>query len=85
MAYTPRFKRITPFRIDHIVSVKLDDRCECFGRRKCELELIPHFTERSVLCQELLQKKTIDEAPMVCIEIIKKPGNKCKYLLSFYI
>lgn len=30
-------------------------------------------------------EKTIDEAPMACIEIIKKPGNKCKYLLPFYI
>lgn len=32
-----------------------------------------------------IAEKTIDEAPVACIEITKKPGNKCKYLLSFYI
>lgn len=30
MAYTPRFKRITPYRIDHIVSVGTEDICGRF-------------------------------------------------------
>lgn len=44
MAYTPRFKRITSFRIDNIVSVKLNDVSERFDELREKLDgMIPHM------------------------------------------
>ena len=38
MAYVPRFKRITSYRIDNIVSVKIDDKCERFDELRNTLD-----------------------------------------------
>ena len=44
MAYTPRFKRITSFRTDNIVSVKMDDVCSCFDELREKLDgMMPHL------------------------------------------
>lgn len=44
MAYTPRFKRITPFRTDNILSVRIDDVCEKFDKLRDKLgEMMPHM------------------------------------------
>ena len=44
MAYTQRFKRITPYRIDHIVSVKIDDTCGQFDELREKLHgMLPHM------------------------------------------
>lgn len=44
MAYTPRFKRITSFRTDNIVSVKLDDVSERFEELREKLNgMVPHM------------------------------------------
>lgn len=44
MAYAPRFKRITPFRADNIVSVKLDDISERFNELREKLDgMIPYM------------------------------------------
>ena len=38
MAYAPRFKRITSFRTDNIVSVKIDDECQVFDSWREKLD-----------------------------------------------
>lgn len=38
MAYSPRFRRITPFRTDNIISVRLDERAEQFDALRNRLE-----------------------------------------------
>lgn len=38
MAYAPRFKRITSFRTDNIVSVKIDDECQAFDSWREKLD-----------------------------------------------
>ena len=44
MAYTPRFKRITSFRTDNIVSVKMDDVCDRFDELREKLDgMMPHM------------------------------------------
>ncbi|MBR3305346.1 MAG: WYL domain-containing protein [Christensenellaceae bacterium] len=44
MAYTPRFKRITSFRTDNIVSVKMDDICDRFDELREKLDgMMPHM------------------------------------------
>ena len=44
MAYTPRFKRITSFRTDNIVSVKLDDVSDRFDELREKLDgMLPHI------------------------------------------
>ena len=44
MAYTPRFRRVTSFRIDNIVSVKLDGISEGFDKWQKALEgMLPHM------------------------------------------
>ena len=44
MAYTPRFKRITSFRIDNIVSVKIDEACDRFDELQEIFEkMLPHM------------------------------------------
>ena len=44
MAYTPRFERITSFRTDNIVSVKLDDVSEYFDELREKLDgMLPHL------------------------------------------
>lgn len=44
MAYTPRFKRITSFRTDNIVSVKSDDVSERFDELREKLDgMLPHM------------------------------------------
>lgn len=44
MAYIPRFNRITSFRADYIVSVKLDDVSERFDELREKLDgMIPHM------------------------------------------
>lgn len=44
MAFAPRFKRITPYRIDNIVSVKLDEQCEKFDELRETLNgMLPHM------------------------------------------
>lgn len=44
MAYTPRFRRITPFRTDNIVSVKLDDQSERFDELQNTFKnMLPHI------------------------------------------
>lgn len=44
MAYTPRFRRITPFRTDSIVSVKLDDQSERFDELQNTFKnMLPHI------------------------------------------
>ena len=44
MAYTPRFKRITSFRTDNIVSVKLDEVSDRFDElRKSFNNMLPHL------------------------------------------
>ncbi len=44
MAYAPRFKRITSYRIDNIVSVKLDEVCERFDELRATFNsMLPHM------------------------------------------
>ena len=44
MAYTPRFKRITSFRTDNIISVRLDDPCDKFDALRAQLDgMMPHL------------------------------------------
>ncbi|MBR3564138.1 MAG: WYL domain-containing protein [Clostridia bacterium] len=44
MAYTPRFKRITSFRTDNIVSVKLDEVSDWFDELREKLDgMLPHI------------------------------------------
>ena len=44
MAYTPRFRRITSFRTDNIVSVRIDDVCDQFDDLRGKLdEMMPHL------------------------------------------
>ncbi len=44
MAYMPRFKRITSFRTDNIVSVKSEEICERFDELENKLEgMLPHM------------------------------------------
>ena len=44
MAYAPRFKRITSFRTDNIVSVKLDEVSERFDELREKLDgMLPHM------------------------------------------
>lgn len=44
MAYTPCFKRITSFRTDNIVSVKMDDVCDRFDELREKLDgMMPHM------------------------------------------
>ena len=44
MAYTPRFRRITSFRTDNIVSVRVDDACDQFDDLRGKLdEMMPHL------------------------------------------
>ena len=44
MAYAPRFKRITSFRTDNIVSVKLDDVSDRFDELREKLDgMVPHM------------------------------------------
>lgn len=44
MAYTPRFRRITSFRTDNIMSVKADDVCEKFDELREKLDgMKPHM------------------------------------------
>lgn len=44
MAYTPRFKRITSFRTDNIVSVKLDEVSDRFDEFREKLDgMLPHI------------------------------------------
>lgn len=44
MAFAPRFKRITPYRIDYIVSVKQEEKCEHFDElRKTFQGMLPHM------------------------------------------
>ena len=44
MAYTPRFRRITSFRIDNILSIRLDEPCADFDSLRDKLEeMLPHI------------------------------------------
>lgn len=44
MAYVPRFKRITSFRTDNIVTVRLDEHCEKFDALNDKLDgMLPHM------------------------------------------
>lgn len=44
MAYTPRFKRITPFRTDNIISIKLDDKSPRFDELQHTFtNMLPHI------------------------------------------
>lgn len=44
MAYVPRFKRITSFRIDNIVKVQIDEVCPDFEKKKETLRnMLPHL------------------------------------------
>ncbi len=44
MAYTPRFKRITPYRIDNIVSVRMEDTCGQWGKLQEKFRgMLPHI------------------------------------------
>ncbi|MDO4482735.1 MAG: WYL domain-containing protein, partial [Bacillota bacterium] len=44
MAYAPRFNRITSFRIDNILSVKIDDECQEFDGWREKLQYMqPHM------------------------------------------
>lgn len=44
MAYVPRFKRITSFRTDNIISVKLDEVCEQYDELQSKFEgILPHI------------------------------------------
>ena len=44
MAFAPRFNRIKPYRIDNILSVKLDEKCERFDElRKTLHGMLPHI------------------------------------------
>ncbi len=44
MAYLPRFKRIEPFRTDHIVSVRLEEECPRFEELREKLKgMQPHI------------------------------------------
>ncbi len=44
MAYTPRMRKISSFRIDNIVSVHVDDVCSEFGElRRALLDMMPHL------------------------------------------
>lgn len=44
MAYIPRFKRITSFRTDNIVTVKLDDVSDSFDKLREKLDgMLPHI------------------------------------------
>ena len=44
MAYTPRFRRITAFRTDNIVSVHTDEPCESFEELRSMLDsMMPHL------------------------------------------
>ena len=44
MAYTPRFEKITPFRTDNIISVKLDDKSDCFDElQDTFMSMLPHI------------------------------------------
>ncbi len=38
MAYVPRFKRITSFRTDNILSIHIDDECEHFDELRAKLD-----------------------------------------------
>ena len=44
MAYTPRFQRITSFRTDNIVSVRIDEACSRFDELRAKLDgMMPHL------------------------------------------
>lgn len=44
MAYTPRFKRITSFRTDNILSVRADEKCQRFDALRDTLDgMTPHL------------------------------------------
>ena len=44
MAYTPRFQRITSFRTDNIVSVRMDEACDRFDELRQRLDgMMPHL------------------------------------------
>ena len=44
MAYTPRFRRITSFRADHMVSVRIGEPCERFDALQEKLDgMLPHM------------------------------------------
>ena len=44
MAYTPRYDRINAYRMDSIVSVKLDEECERFDELRATLNsMLPHI------------------------------------------
>lgn len=44
MAFTPRFKRISSFRTDNIVSVEVDEECERFAELRSKLDdMMPHL------------------------------------------
>lgn len=44
MAYAPRFRRITPFRTDNIISVKLGDRSDLFDQlQDTFMNMLPHI------------------------------------------
>ncbi len=44
MAFTPRFKRISSFRTDNIVSVEVDEECERFDELRGKLDdMMPHL------------------------------------------
>lgn len=44
MAYTSRFKRITPFRTDNIISIKLDDKSPRFDElQNTFTNMLPHI------------------------------------------
>lgn len=57
MAYTPRFKRITSFRTDNILSVKSDGVCERFDELRVALDdMQPHMwgvSTQSIFSQQL--------------------------------
>lgn len=38
MAFVPRFRRITSFRTDSILSVKIDEPCNCFDEHRAKLD-----------------------------------------------
>lgn len=44
MAYAPRFEKITPFRTDNIISVKLDEKSDCFDElQDTFMSMLPHI------------------------------------------